>query len=497
MHNGVCVRVDKGSHPGNHGVQVTCESQRQIMKSIRNISRLRRVLLLFYVCSLALGALGPVLAQEREERHGIIGELDGAVNPISQRYISRLIDRGADDGAEVVIIKLNTPGGLISSMEKIVEDLLSDRVPTAVYVSPRGASAASAGTFITAAATFAVMAPATNIGAASPVGAGGEDLPETLKGKVVEHLAADMRKISEHRDRNAEPLVDTIIKDPPRSYTATEALEKGAINFIAQDVNDLLEQIHGKTVTVRTESGPDSDSIERTLNTRGLELRKVNMSFIERALFFLADPNISFLLLSIGGLGIVIELFNPGLIVPGVVGAILLLLAFVSLGSLPVNWAGVGFILLAAGLFAAEMFVAGFGILGIGAIIAFIIGGLLLFDTFGAPAPTRPDVRVNLYLLGSIAGVFTLFGFWFLRTVVQSRRPSRLAGDVSHLVGAVGVAISDLEPRGTVRVEERSWTAVTEDGSVIESGERVRIVKAEGPILAVVRADERVADGIT
>ena len=463
------------------------------MKSVRTISRLRRVLLLFYVCSLALGAFGPVLAQERGDRQGIIGELDGAINPISQRYISRVIDRGADDGVEVVVIKLNTPGGLISSMEEIVEDLLSDRVPTAVYVSPRGASAASAGTFITAAATFAVMAPATNIGAAAPVGAGGEDLPETLKGKVVEHLAAVMRGIAEQRGRNAQPLVDTIIQVPPKSYTDTEAVEQGVVNFIANDVNDLLKQIHGRTVTVQTESGPT----ERTLDTRGLELRKINMSFIERALFFLADPNISFLLLSIGGLGIVIELFNPGLIVPGVVGAILLLLAFVSLGNLPVNWAAVGFILLAAVLFAAEMFVAGFGILGIGAIVAFIFGGLLLFDTFGAPSPTRPNVGVNLYLLGSITGVFTLFGFWFLRTVVQSRRASRLAGDVSHLVGAVGVAISDLEPRGTVRVEERSWTAVTEDGSVIKLGERVKIIRAEGPILTVARADEQVVEGIT
>ena len=460
--------------------------------SRRKISRLRHLLLVFYVSSMVLGTLGPALAQERGDRHAIIGELDGTINPISQRYISRLIDRGAKDGAEVVVIKLNTPGGLISSMEEIVEDLLSDRVPTAVYVSPRGASAASAGTFITAAATFAAMAPATNIGAAAPVGAGGEDLPETLKGKIVEHLAAVMRGIAEQRGRNAQPLVDTIIQVPPRSYTDTEAVEKGVVNFIANDVGDLLRQIDGMTVTLQTESGPTS----RTLNTQGLELRKVNMNFIERALFFLADPNISFLLLSIGGLGIVIELFNPGLIVPGVVGAILLLLAFVSLGSLPVNWAAVGFILLAAVLFGAELFVAGFGILGIGAIVAFIFGGLLLFDTFGAPSPARPEVRVNFILLGSISGVLTLLGFWFLRTVVHSRRASPLAGDVSHLIGAVGVATSNLEPRGTVRVEERSWTAVTEDDSVIESGERVRIVKVEGPILTVARTDGQAAEGI-
>ena len=469
-----------------------------IMKSIRKISRrkisrLRPLLLVFYVCSMILGTLGPALAQERGDRHAIIGELDGAINPISQRYISRLVDKGVKDGAEVVVIKLNTPGGLISSMEDVVEDLLSDRVPTAVYVSPRGASAASAGTFITAAATFAVMAPSTNIGAAAPVGAGGEDLPETLKGKILEHLAAVMRGIAEQRGRNAQPLVDTIIQVPPKSYTDTEAVEKGVVNFIANDVNDLLRQIDGRTVTVETETGLTS----RTLSTQGLELRKASMSFIERALFFLADPNISFLLLSIGGLGIVIELFNPGLIVPGVVGAILLLLAFVSLGSLPVNWAAVGFILLAAILFTAEMYVAGFGILGIGAIVSFIIGGLLLFDTFGTPAPTQPDVLVNFYLLGSIAGVFTLLGLWFLKTVVESRRATPPEEDVSHLIGAAAVATSDLEPRGTVRVEDRSRTAVTEGDSVIRSGERVRIVKVDGPILTVARSDEEAPEGVT
>ena len=438
--------------------------------------------LLLFITMLALGIAGSALAQER---HALVAELDGAINPVSQRFISRVIDKGEKDGAEVVIIKLDTPGGLLSSTRKIVQELLSDRVPTAVYVYPQGARAASAGTFITAAANFAVMAPGTNIGAAAPVAGGGEDIPDTLKSKVVQDTLALMRSIAEIRGRNSEALEDTVTEPTPKSYNAQEAVKLKVVDFIAQDVADLLQQIDGRTVD--TASGP------RTLDTSDLALREINMSFIEKFLFFLADPNISFLLLSLGGLGIVVELFNPGLIVPGVVGVILLILAFVSLDSLPVNWAAVGFILLAMALLVAEIFVSGFGILGIGAIVSFIFGGLLLFDSFGSPSPTMPSIRVSLWLLGSIAGAFTLFGFWFFRTIVQARRAETRRPETppSPLIGALGVATTDLAPRGTVQVANEVWTAVTEDDNLIRTGERVRVLKVEGTTLTVARAAEQ------
>ena len=438
--------------------------------------------LLLFIAMLALGIAGSALARER---HALVAELDGAINPVSQRFISRVIDKGGKDGAEVVIIKLDTPGGLLSSTRKIVQELLSDRVPTAVYVYPQGARAASAGTFITAAANFAVMAPGTNIGAAAPVAGGGEDIPDTLKSKVVQDTLALMRSIAEIRGRNSEALEDTVTEPTPKSYNAQEAVKLKVVDFIAQDVADLLQQIDGTTVD--TASGP------RTLDTSDLALREINMSFIEKFLFFLADPNISFLLLSLGGLGLVVELFNPGLIVPGVVGVILLILAFLSFGNLPVNWAAVGFILLAMALLVAEIFVSGFGILGIGSIVSFIFGGLLLFDSFGSPSPTMPSIRVSLWLLGSIAGTFTLFGFWFLRTVVQARRAERRRPETppSPLIGALGVATTDLAPRGTVQVANEVWTAVTEDDNLIRTGERVRVLKVEGTTLTVARAAEQ------
>ena len=436
-------------------------------------------LVLLSAAMLALGVAGSAMSQER---HAVVSEVDGAINPVTQRFISRVINRGEDDGAELVIIKLDTPGGLLSSTKKIVQKLLNASVPTAIYVYPSGADAASAGTFITAAANFAVMAPATTIGAASPVGSGGEDIPDTLKSKVIENTTALMRNIAEQRGRNAEALEDTVTK--AIAYDTNQAVELNVVDFVANDIPDLLDQIDG--MTVETASG------EVTLDTDGLVLREVNMSLVEKFLFFLADPNIAFLFLSLGGLGLIIELFNPGTIIPGLVGVVLLLLAFLSLGNLPVNWAAAGFILLAGALVVAEIFVAGFGVLGIGAIISFIFGGLLLFESFGSPSPTSPSVRVNLWLLGSFAGVASLACFWFVRTVVQSRQAAKLpaVSALSPLIGATGEATSDLAPRGTVHLENEVWTALAEGDIVIKTGEKVRVVKVEGLILTVVRPGE-------
>ena len=440
---------------------------------------LHLIFLPLFTAMLALGLVGPALAQER---HALVADLDGIINPVTQRYVERVIDKGEKDGAELVIIKLDTPGGLLSSTRKMVQDLLSDRVPTAVYVYPQGAQAASAGTFITAAANFAVMAPGTNIGAAAPVAGGGEDIPETLKSKVVEDTAALMRTIARQRNRNSEKLEETVRN--AIAYDSRQAVDLDVVDFEAKDMADLLRQINGKTV--ETASGP------KTLDTSDLVLRDIKMSFVEKFLFFLADPNVSFMLLSLGGLGLVIELFNPGLIIPAVVGVILLILAFVSLGNLPVNWAAVGFIILAGVLVVAELLVSGFGILGIGAIVAFILGGLLLFSSFGSPSPTAPSVGVSLWLLGSLAGVFTFFGVWVFRTIIQSRRAARGQKPApSPLIGAIGVVTMDLAPRGMVRVEERVWTAGTEDDTVIKIGERVKVLEAEGTILTVARAEEQ------
>ena len=316
--------------------------------------------------------LGPSTAQAQAPSVVVI-KVDGIINGVKDRFISRAIEEAVEQQATLVVIELDTPGGLLDATRKIVEQLLAAPVPVAVFVSPRGARAGSAGTFITAAGHFAVMAPGTNIGAATPISGTGEDLEETLASKVENDAAALIRSIAQERGRNQDKLEETVRE--AASFSAKEAVEFNIVDFIANDVDDLLAQLDGRVV--ETVAGT------RTLDTQDLTRHRIKKNFLENFLEFISDPNVSFILFSIGGLGIVIELFSPGLIAPGVVGVIALLLAFLAFGNLPVNYAGVAFILVAIALVALEIVVAGWGILGVGAIVSFIIGGMLLFTEFG------------------------------------------------------------------------------------------------------------------
>lgn len=436
----------------------------------------RTALVVFFGVLLVLGLAGPALSQNQPAPHALVLDVDGIINPVKERLISRTIQQAEEDQATLVIIQLDTPGGLLDSTRKIVETMLEADVPIAVYVSPRGAQAGSAGTFITAAANFAVMAPATNIGAATPVSSTGQDLNETLANKATNDAAALIRSIAEVRDRNAEKLEETVRE--AASFSAREAVELDIVDFIASDLEDLLSQLDGRVI--ETNAGP------LTLETQDVELRRVEKTFIEHFLEFLSDPNVSFILITVGSLGIIIEVLNPGLIVPGVVGAISLLLAFLALGNLPFNWAGVAFTLLAVVLVALEILVTGFGVLGIGAIVSFILGGLLLFAQFGGGSPTLPPISVNLWLLGGLAGVLALGLLFVLRTIQQSRI-DRLQPAALSLVGAVGRVTAELSPRGAVWVRNENWTAVSEDGNVIGIGEPVRVAKVDGLVLTVSR----------
>lgn len=432
----------------------------------------RILLVLFSAVLLAGGLAGQSLAQA-QAAHVLVIKVAGTIDPVKERYISRAIRKAEEDRATLLIIELDTPGGLLSSTRDIVEALLEAPVPVAVYVSPRGARAGSAGTFITAAGHFAVMAPGTNIGAATPISGSGKDLDKTLASKVENDAAALIRSIAQVRGRNQEKLEETVRQ--ASSFSAREAVEFNVVDFIASDLDDLLAQLDGKVV--ETAAGP------RTLHTQDLDRRRVNKNLLESFLGFISDPNISFILLTIGGLGLVIELFNPGLIAPGVVGVIALLLAFLALGNLPVNWAGVAFILAAIVLGILETQVAGFGVLGIGAIVSFIVGGLVLF---GGDSPTMPSVSVSLWLVGSFAGALALALLYVVRSIFQSRREGG-AATVPALVGATGTVISGLAPRGVVRVGSEIWTAVSQDGTVIPVGETVRILGVDGLILTVGR----------
>tara|TARA_Y100000588_G_scaffold126290_2_gene138365 strand:+ start:6622 stop:7866 length:1245 start_codon:yes stop_codon:yes gene_type:complete len=405
--------------------------------------------------------------------------VDGIINSVKERFISRAIEQARYEEAELLVIQLDTPGGLLGSTREIVELILESPVPVAVFVSPRGARAGSAGTFITAAGNFAVMAPGTNIGAATPISGTGEDLEDTLATKIENDAAALIRSIAQERGRNQDKLEETVRS--AASYSAQEALADNVIDFIADDLDDLLAKLNG--LTAETSLGP------QVLDTRDLVQRSFGKSILEHFLEFISDPNVSFILLTVGGLGIMVELFNPGLVAPAVVGVICLLLAFLALGNLPVNWAGVVFVLLAMVLIGLEVVVAGFGILGAGAIVSLMVGGLLLFSQFGDASPTLPDVSVNRWLLAGTGAVVGLSLVYVVREAYLSRRqvpPER----ESVLSGAVAMVTGELAPQGVVMVGNETWTAISGDGSVIAVGEQVEVRSMDGLVATVFRRND-------
>ena len=439
---------------------------------------LRLVILSIAFALLLLGLAGQVLAQV-PSGGAVALEIDGAINPVKERYLERALQQAHDSGASLLIIRLDTPGGLLDSTRKMVEMQLASDVPTVVYVAPSGAQAGSAGTFLAAASNVAVMAPGTNIGAATPVSSTGEDIGETLANKVTNDAAALIRSLAQERGRNAEKLEETVRQ--AASFTATEAVDLGVVDFIATDTADLIRQLDGREVT--TQSG------SFTLQTEGMAVRDLEKNMLEHFLEFLADPDVAFLLLTIGGLAVVIELFNPGMIVPGVVGIILLILAFLALGSLPVNWAGVALIILAMALGFLETQVSGFGVLGVAAAICLILGGFLLFAQFGAPSPTLSPISVNPFLIvatASLLGVGLLYLVWAIRKSQKGQRGE----DTIPLLGRLGTVVTELSPRGVIRMEDGNWTAVSDDDQVIGEGEKVIVVGVDDLVLTVIPFDE-------
>ena len=392
---------------------------------------------------------------------------DGTVNPVMDRYIDRGIDAAEKEKAGAVVIRLDTPGGLVSSTEEIDKRIIDAKVPVIVYVWPQGGRAASAGTFITYASHVAAMAPGTEIGAATPIDASGGDIEGDLGNKVKEDAAAKIRALAELRGRNAEFAEAAVFEG--KSVTATEALELGVIEFVAEDLDDLLAQVDGQKVALA--------SGEVTLATADSRVVYNNTNFIEDFLNIIANPNIAFLLLSLGSLGIFIELVNPGTIFAGVFGVISLLLGFFALSVLPFNWAGVALILFAFILFGLELFITSHGILGIGGAIALVLGGLIL------TSDNPPEFQVSRWLVFGLAAFLALFSIFIAINLVRIRGMPAQTG-VETIVGKRAVARSALEPQGFVFMDGEYWAAEAEDGEV-KPGENVIVTAIKGLRLTV------------
>lgn len=417
--------------------------------------------LLFLVLAGSAAAAAPQLKVYRIR-------VDGVIAPSSARYILRAIREAEADGAGALIIELDTPGGLLKSMDDITKAMLNARVPTIVYISPSGARAASAGVFVTYASHIAAMAPTTHLGAAHPVSVGQNNQQDaTMMEKVTNDAVAGIRAIARRRGRNAEWAEQAVRQSV--SIDEAEAVRLGVVDLVARDVRDLLNKVDGRTV--ETEAGPV------TLATRGAEMRVLAMDSSEKFLDLLSDPNVGLILMTIAIYGIIFELSNPGAILPGVIGAIALVLALASFAILQVNVAGLGLIALSVVFFIADIKVPGHGVLTIGGVLAFIMGALLLTER------QAPFLRVSLQLVIFIA---LLTGGFFLFAVGAGIRAQRTAVRMGRegLVGAEGVARTDLAPEGMVHVAGEMWMASAEEG-LVQQGARVRVVAVNGLRLRV------------
>lgn len=402
--------------------------------------------------------------------HVSLLEVDGVITPVTLRIIGNAVDRAQAEQAQVLVVQLDTPGGLERSMRSIVQKLLSSDVPVVVYVAPTGARAASAGVFITMAAHVAAMAPATNIGAAHPVAVGGGQVDkETIK-KIENDAAAFARTIAAERGRNAEWAEKAVRTSV--SATEREAVRLKVVDLIAENVSDLLVKIDGRTVKTRKETV--------TLKTKDAPVRKVEIGWRDRFLSLITDPNIAYILMMLGMLGLFFELSNPGVILPGVIGGISLILAFFAFQSLPINYAGLLLILFGIVLFLAEIKVVSHGVLTIGGAISMILGSLMLFD-----AP-EVGLKVSWWVIVPTVGTTTgIFAFAVGAGIRALYRKPTTGG--AGMIGRVGVARSPLAPSGEVFVQGELWRAVAE-GEPVAEGERVTVLGMEGLTLRVRKA---------
>jgi len=415
--------------------------------------------------------LGPV-ARAAPGAAVVVGHIEDAINPISARYVERVIADAQAAGAPAVVFVINTPGGLIDSTYRITTSFLNAPLPVVTYVAPSGARAASAGTFITMAGAIAAMAPATNIGAAHPVDSSGGDIQGDLRLKAENDAVAQITKIAKARGRNEQWAEDAVRKSV--SVRDDEALRLTVVDLVARDVPDLLAQIDGRTVQVNGQSV--------TLATKAAAIDDDPMNLFESFLHTIVDPQISVLLFSLGSLALIFEMQNPGLILPGIVGVISIVLALFSFGTLDANAAGVALMLFAMVLFIADIKMPTHGFLTAGAIASLVLGIIVLFPP---SRPTFPGLRYSAdpFTVLVVVGVMTLLFGYVVRSAVGFQRLP-VASGAAMLVGSLGVAKTELAPAGIVRAGNDEWSAVSEGGP-IPRGAVVRVRRIDGVRLIV------------
>ena len=397
-------------------------------------------------------------------------KIDGTINPASADFIQGGIQKAVKEKAECLIIQLNTPGGLLKSTRVIVSEILESPVPVVVFVSPGGAHAGSAGVFITLASHIAAMAPGTNIGAAHPVTLQGQ-MDSTMYEKATNDAAAFIRSIAKKRERNIEWAERAVRRS--YSYSETEALEDSVIDMIVKNERELLQKIDGHRV--ETEVGM------KTLHTASATIKEYKMGFWEKMLDIISDPNIAYILFLLGLYGLMFELYNPGAILPGVVGVIALILALYSMHTLPINYAGLALIVFAIILFLLEIKIVSHGLLAIGGVVSLILGSMMLFRS----SSSLEAVSVSKTVIFTATGITALFFLFVVGLGLRAQKRKAVTGAESF-IGETGEVLEMLAPTGLVKVQGEIWSAVSTTGN-IEKGEKVRINKMENLKLYVER----------
>ena len=395
-------------------------------------------------------------------------KLDATINPATADFIHRGIQKAQAEGAQCLLIHLNTPGGLLKSTRAIVSDILESPVPVVVYVSPGGAHAGSAGVFITLAAHIAAMAPGTNIGAAHPVSTQGQ-MDTIMNEKATNDAMAFIRTIAEKRNRNIEWAVQSVQNSV--SITENEALENNVINLIAVNERELLSRIDGMVVEV------NADSV--SLQTKGATVQEIEMSFAEKLLNILSDPNVAYILFLLGLYGLMFELYNPGVILPGVIGGISIILALYAMHTLPVNYAGLALIVFAVILFLLEIKVISHGLLAIGGVVSLLLGSMMLIKS----DQEWEMARLSWTIIITAVIITTLFFLFIVGVGLRAQRAKQFMG-LKSMVGEIGESLSLLNPTGSVRLQGEIWNAVSAS-AVIQQGEKVRVVAVQNLTLYV------------